>query len=219
MKNGTYAVYFNNAPHGDDALLSREISSSIVLDVVLDGVSNEQGSIASKLAVEKIKNGHIKNHDDILLLLQDANKELTGISCTTVTATLKVGNHVWAINSGDSPAYLIRGKDSTELTTLDKSPYSLAAITNCVGIGADFSCHVKEIEIQPGDKLVLLTDGISDNLYVEEIVEVVIGSNTPQETTSGIEKLLAKKKKENKGRTDMFGFFKNDDATAIVRYF
>jgi len=41
MDNGTYAYYHDNAAHGEDAFLNRELSLDSVLDAILDGLTEE----------------------------------------------------------------------------------------------------------------------------------------------------------------------------------
>lgn len=222
MNNGRSAYLFSNNEHGDDAYLIQELGKESVLDAVLDGVSTGKGSVASQLTVEKLKNCKIKSLEDITKCLETANKELfketQAYSLTTLTACLKIGNQLYSINTGDSPAYLVRNGKMDELTMMDKLPGDLVTITNAVGIGPEFAYHTKKIQLKPGDKLILITDGISDNCYPEEI-EAVMKEETSDQAIETLKQLVQQKQNSNKGREDRFGHFKPDDATAIIRYF
>ena len=121
-------------------------------------------------------------------------------------------------NVGDSPAYLIRNGRIIELTTMDKISGDLLGVTNSVGNGARFSYHTNQISLEPKDKLVLVTDGISDNIYPQEIIDIVINEKTPQNAINRLWELLKKKRFSKQGRDDFFGDFKYDDTTAIIRY-
>ena len=222
MENGIHAQYFNNTYHGDDAYLTRVLNPTSVLDAVFDGVSTGIGSKASQLMVEKLKSKEILNLGDIVELLKEANDELfkatNGVSLTTATIALKIDNQLCVLNVGDSPAYLLRYGGITELTTLDKGK-NPEIITHAVGEGKEFSYHINKVFLQPNDKLVLVTDGISDNIHPQEIAEIVYKENTPNGVVDKLDQLLKKKRASNSGRDDVFGRYKNDDTTSIIRYF
>ena len=222
MNNEVYAHFIDNSSHGDDALLTRELGPDSFLDVVLDGVSMGDGGHASRLTKEKLESGNISSLSDVIQLLSESNDELYqtthGYSLTTSTAALKLGNILYVANVGDSPGYLLREGEIIELATMDKGA-RVNEITNAVGISPSFSCHTYEIELKPNDKVVLVTDGISDNLYEDEIARTVSNEGTPQEAVYALENLLREKKNSNTGRHDFFESFKDDDATAIIRYF
>lgn len=222
MKNGLVASYHNNQAHGDDAYLILEPGNDAVLDMILDGVSTGKGSAASGLMVETLQKATIKSVEDIATILKNVNKALwrktSGFSLTTVTIGFKVGDQLNILNSGDSPAFLIRNGKIEELTVLDKVPGDLVTITNAVGIGQDFDFHLKKIQLKTGDKLILVTDGISDNVYPEELLDVC-KEQTPEKAISALKRLTENRQVQNKGREDRFGHFKDDDLTAIIRYF
>lgn len=227
MDNGTYAHYHDNTSHGEDAFLIRELSLDSVLDAVLDGLTEKEegtGKIASTLTADKLRYDRIQKVQDVIDLLTQANQELyettEGAAKTTATVALKLGKQLYIVNVGDSPAYLIREGKIMELTTLDKSPIYHAVCNRVIGeIPGLFRYHKNQIDLQSGDRLVLVTDGIIDNLFPEEILSVVNKSQTPQEAVRGLEMRIDEKRSINVGRRDVFRVFKPDDATAIIRYF
>ncbi len=78
--------------------------------------------------------------------------------------------------------------------------------------------HVGDkVKLEPNDRLVLLTDGVSDNLNPVEISGVVSSAPTPMAALTSLGKLLEEKRSKNIGQRD--GSFRRDDATAVVRYF
>lgn len=222
MKNGSSAYLYNNQAHGDDTYLIRELGPESVLDAVLDGVSMGKGSTASQMTVKVLEEGKGRSDEDILTILKNVNetlyRETDGISLTTITACLKIGDQLFVINSGDSPAFLIRDNKITELTVLDKIPGDLVSLTSAVGIGSEFACHVKQIQLKAGDKLILVTDGISDNVYPEELLDIS-KAKTPEKAINNLTNLMSDKQQSDEGRKDRFGHFKLDDMTGIVRYF
>ncbi len=124
--NGTYANFQDNSAHGDDSFLTRELGPYFVLDAVFDGLTwGSGGDFASKSVTAKLEGGKISSVDDVVQLLEESNRELfnfglvTGrISYTTATVALKLGNELFVVNVGDSPAYLIRDGAVIELATL-----------------------------------------------------------------------------------------------------
>jgi len=226
MENGTYAVYFANGRHGDDNYLTKVLSPHSILDAVFDGVSSGgKGGMASTLAKHRLRDAsRIEGPEDVERLLEKANdalfKKFSRRALTTATVALKIGNQFYVVNVGDSPAYLFRDGRVEELTTLDKDRYSLASLTQTVGDGGELTYHRKQITLKPGDRLVLATDGVTDNIYPDELYGSVIkDAGNPEEAVGRLEKLLKEKRKRNEGREDFFKEFKNDDQTALIRFF
>lgn len=225
MENGTHAVYFNNSAHGDDNYLIKVLGPHSVLDAVFDGVTGGGlGRRASTLAKHRLRDAfRISGPEDLETLLGRAHEALFRRfqidACTTATIALKIKDQLYVINVGDSPAYLFRDEGVEELTTLDKVDYSPAVITQAIGDGRELDYHRKQITLKPGDRLILATDGITDNIYPHELYELVIKDvKNPQEAVGKLKELLKEKRRKNQGREDFFGKFKNDDQTAIIRF-
>ncbi|MBI2172591.1 MAG: SpoIIE family protein phosphatase [Candidatus Aenigmarchaeota archaeon] len=223
MYNGRCAHYFDNRRHGDDAWLVREFGPYSVLDAVFDGISTAQGSTASSLTSRKLAEANIATPDDVIRVLEEANDELYeryhGCSSTTATVSVKTGSRLYMINIGDSPAFIVRNGIAGEVTTLDKeSAESPAYVTNYVG-RREFMYHMTQMDLTGGDRLLVMTDGISDNVYPAEIMDIFHGCRTPLGTIRKLRKLMSHKRSTDAGRDDVYGRFKEDDVTAIVRYF
>ena len=229
MENGTDAHFHDNSEHGDDAFLTRELGPYSVLDAVFDGLTwGSGGSFASKSVAAKLAGGKILRFDDVVRSLQEINDELsrsgtlTGrISYTTATVTLKLGTELFVANVGDSPAYLIRDRAVIELTTLDKIAADPSMVKSSVGYSSPLAdkLNIARITLMPNDRLVLATDGVTDNLYLQEIVEIIRGKGTPAQAIATLADILSQRRQSNQGRFDVRGTFKLDDATAIIRYF
>lgn len=106
-----------------------------------------------------------------------------GASTTLVAAHLR-GNRLAIVNSGDSRAYLIRSnggatqlsRDHTELQHLIDSGQADAgiqyasvyhALSDCLAAdpeAGDFAVHRETTDLQPGDRLILCSDGVHDVL-------------------------------------------------------
>jgi serine/threonine protein phosphatase PrpC len=230
MKNGESASFLDNRAHGDDALLSREFSETSCLDIVLDGVSMGEGKVASAFAVGEL--GGISGNDEVLPCLKAINGELRKMKrsraedgrmitpSSTVTACLKDGDRLRVINMGDSPAYLLRHNVLRLLTTSDEHPLGPPAITNALGFWKKFRCHEKEYRLKDGDRLILMTDGISDVLTKRELSFLLKLSATAENARKSLERLLKIKKEQNLGRDRHYPYpeFKEDDRSAIIRF-
>ncbi len=187
MKNGTYAVL--DLPFkGEDAHLVRELDDESIMHAVFDGVSTARGKNASVLTKQKLNDWadewRIGSIDDVVRALSEISNVLyetsKGRSATTATVALKTGNTLQIVSVGDSPLYVIRNGEvleRKELNVMDKEDpegpdYNPAVITGWVG-GRSLRCHTRKLILQPKDYIVLVTDGISDNLYPFEIAKIL----------------------------------------------
>jgi protein phosphatase len=126
-----------------------------------------------------------------------ANPELQGMG-TTVTLAFHLGRQVCIVHVGDSRAYLHRDEALHQLTedhtliaqmrrngTLGPEavpPQRLRhIITNAVG-GNDLGVKVeaRAFEVQPGDRLVLCSDGLTDTVTDEVIARILNNEPAPE---------------------------------------
>jgi len=122
---------------------------------------------------------HPYNRDPVTIMV-DAYEHSTDIqgSSTCCIVTLD-GFCLRTANLGDSGFMIIRGTDiifrSKEQQHSFNFPYQL-------GTGsADMPAHAVSItvNIQPGDLIIVGTDGLWDNLYDDEIVEIAVQTSEP----------------------------------------
>ncbi len=121
---------------------------------------------------------------------------------STVSAINFTGDTLILVNVGDSPTYLIRGNEVETLSV----PHTVIAeqkalnpnaaplgksfnhmLTRAMGIEKTVQPAVSEIQCFKGDTLVIASDGLTDKLNPEEILEVVKNGN-PEKT---VRKLVA----------------------------
>ena len=76
----------------------------------------------------------------------------------------------------------------------------------------------RRVDLEPGDRLVLATDGLLHNLTPEEIAAVISRSSTADEAAAALQALVEDKRAAHQGRPDTYGTFREDDRTAVVRY-
>lgn len=93
---------------------------------------------------------------------------------TTLVAALVRGNDVWIANVGDSRAYLCRpGQDSPRQLTQDHSGAQGSTITHAIGLADDCQVDLYHYIWNPGDALVLCSDGLAA-LQGPEIAKIVL---------------------------------------------
>ena len=224
MNNGIAASFQNNSAHGEDTFLIREISSTVCLDAVLDGVTHCEGGYASGFTRQCLQDAAIETLSHLVDILEQVNdilfREGRGRNLlTAVSAALKVGGELHVIVSGDSPAYLIRQGEIRELTNIVKPSLFPSHVSVALALHEKFTYEYNNLVLQPGDRLVLATDGLVNNIFPQEIADIVQRSPSPHRAASDLEELMAGKRVQHIGREDLYGTFREDDQTAIIRYF
>jgi serine/threonine protein phosphatase PrpC len=225
MNNGTVASFLDNSAHGEDAFVVRELSGASCLDVVLDGVTQCEGAYASNFASEYLTSSPIESLSDLLSILEQVNATLFQAGggrnlLTTVSAALKIGDVLHVINVGDSPAYLLRDGEVQELTTIVKSGLLIGSLSgSALGRRERLAYEYKEIALRPKDRLILVTDGLMNNLFPEEVGEIIQKNSSASEAVEALRELVNDRRSQHQGRHDTYGTFREDDQTAIFRYF
>jgi serine/threonine protein phosphatase PrpC len=220
--NGRAAAYHDNSCHGEDAFLTRELTHHLSLDAVLDGATGRGGWEASSYAAEILGAADIEGVDDLATLLDQINRELFRrgrgrFFLTTISAALMIGQELHVLSVGDSPVLLIRDGDIIPLTPAAKAQTFLG-IANALGRHEKFSYKMASVNLQLRDRIVLVTDGVIENVAPSELAVLVGHASSPEEAVSAVRQLLGEKQRENKGRADDRSSFRRDDATAIFRY-
>jgi serine/threonine protein phosphatase PrpC len=220
--NGRAAAYHDNSCHGEDAFLTRELTHHLALDAVLDGATGRGGWEASSYAAEILGTANIESVDDLTAMLDEINRELFRrgrgrFFLTTISAALKVGQELHVLSVGDSPVLLIRHGDIIPLTPAAKSQPFLG-MANALGRHEKLSYKTASVSLQVQDRVVLVTDGVIENVAPSELATLLGHASSPEEAVSAVRQLLAEKQRENKGRVDDRSSFRRDDATALIRY-
>ncbi len=162
---------------------SGEVASRIVRDTLL--AESQQQDLASRVC---------EAHRAILeTARQDAAFDGMGSTVVAVWISGAVGHFVWV---GDSRAYLLRGRDLKRLTR-DHSFIELLrerdqlteaqlrnhpnrnVVTQTLGLGEPNPSAV-EVSLKSGDRILLCSDGLNDELTDEEIAEVLGQSSSPE---------------------------------------
>jgi len=180
-----------------------------------DGMGGHQGGErAAELAIGEFEGASqdLSEHDLVEVVLR-ANRQvhghaadngLPGMGTTLVAMTLHEDETITVANVGDSRAYWLRG-DYMGQVTEDHSfvedlvrqgrltPEEAAShpqrniLTRAVGIGAEVEVDrfpIPEPEI--GDRFLLCSDGLFNELSEEEILEILLEAGDPKETAKSL---------------------------------
>jgi protein phosphatase len=173
------------------------------LFAVADGMGGAQaGEVASRLAASALEGGDsdsLSGPERIDALIQEANRRIydrastdptaSGMG-TTMTVALVEGMVVAIGHVGDSRAYLVRGEQMEQLTDDHSLVNELlksgrlseeeahvhpqrSVITRAVGTDPDVDVDGFTIEAEEGDVFLLCSDGLTDMVEDEEILELV----------------------------------------------
>jgi PPM family protein phosphatase len=173
------------------------------LFAVADGMGGAQaGEVASQLAASALEtrdSDGLEGTKRIDALIQEANRQIydrastdpsaSGMG-TTMTVALVDGMTVAIGHVGDSRAYLVRGEQMEQLTEDHSLVNELmksgklseeeaqahpqrSVITRAVGTDPDVDVDGFTIEAEEGDVFLICSDGLSDMVEDEEILELV----------------------------------------------
>lgn len=224
MVASTFSTLQDNSAHGEDNLLTRDLGNGDFLDVVMDGVTGHGGAEASRELAEALEQSTTESIDDIASTITDANREFFGVGggrflLTTVSAALYRGGRLFVIAAGDSPVVLVT-KDSHERLSGRTGGFLHVGVARAVGAADELGqMPRRDLEINPGDRLILATDGVTDNMDIEELAEIVRSSASPDEATGRIEEIIAGRLVEGRVPEKLGVRFRYDDRTAIIRFF
>ncbi|HSJ45023.1 MAG TPA: Stp1/IreP family PP2C-type Ser/Thr phosphatase [Euzebyales bacterium] len=116
---------------------------------------------------------------------------------TTVTAAVAVGETLCFAHVGDSRGYLLRGDGLSQITE-DHTPVQRAVragvisaeealhhpsrhvLAQAVGLDVDVEIDTPRVDLQPGDRVVLCTDGMTDPIPDADIPGVIGDADTPE---------------------------------------
>lgn len=177
----------------EDAFL---IDNNQKLFAVADGVSIPKGGKeAAKLAVnllQKSFKGDLKEAIRITNEKVVKAREENKCGFTTLTALHVKGKKAFLCWVGDSPAFLIRNKKISLLTSFEDSYGNI--LLQAIG-NEKINIHEKIFEIRENDMILLLTDGISSVLSQEEIFCI---ANEEKGLEKLCEKLIEKAEEKEK---------------------
>jgi len=223
MVTSAVATLHDNSIHGEDTFLIRDLGPNAFLDAVMDGVTGHGGEEASRSISEALAAAKLASPDDIVAVLEEINQEffLAGggrFLLTTVSAALFLDGRLYVVSAGDSPVFLIRSGAFRQLSGRVGGFLPVGA-ARAVGAQELLQLTRTETTIEPGDRLVLATDGVSDNLLAAELAEIVRTVAMPQEAVQQVNDLIEARLREGRMPGPQGGRLRHDDRTAIFRFF
>ncbi len=188
----------------EDGLL---VDETMGLVAVADGMGGHQaGEVASATALEAvraavrsgrpIRDAIVEANEAVYDKAED-NSELRGMGTTITAGTLAAGGTLLIAHVGDSRAYLLRDSDLSQITD-DHSlveemvrdgqltPEQAAVhpqrsiITRALGIDAEVEVALYPVELQPGDRLMLCSDGLTTMVSADDIAAILRRESDPQ---------------------------------------
>ena len=224
MFSSTVATFQDNSSHGEDNFLLRDLGDNSFMDAVMDGVTGHGGEEASQSVVDALAAATINGPDDIVAALEAVNQEFFEVGggrflLTTVSIILYQGDKLHVISAGDSPVFHIIG-DSTRQITGRMGGFLHVGVAKAIGAMETLTNLARtELPIEPGTRLVLATDGVTDNMLVEELADIVRGSSSPDVAANNVNGMVESRLGEG-GMPEQLGRrFRHDDRTAIFRFF
>ncbi|HEY3022082.1 MAG TPA: Stp1/IreP family PP2C-type Ser/Thr phosphatase [Actinomycetota bacterium] len=178
------------------------------LFAVADGMGGHRGGeVASQLAVETLEKRFKQGAGDLPDQVQEANRvvfersvvdeKVAGMG-TTLTAALVEGDRVRLAHVGDSRAYLLRDGDLRLLTEDHTLVHRMvtegeiskeeaqthpqrSVLTRALGVDNVVDVDDDTVQVRPGDRLLLCTDGLTSMVSEQAIEEALRGVPDPQE--------------------------------------
>jgi serine/threonine protein phosphatase PrpC len=218
MVTSCVATLRDVSAHGEDNYLIRAVGEHGSLDAIMDGVTRRGGRQASQLVVDALSVARLTSTGDLMAVLERVNQQLYDIGggsflLTTVAAALCMDDKLSIAGVGDSSAFLIQTNTFQRLYSSRRGVF-LGAHIQLQG----FYCTEKSIE--SGERLLLATDGITDNMSSSELVEVVRHSASADEAAAQLRTIMVTRStSEPSAAAPLRGRFRPDDWSAIVRFF
>jgi PPM family protein phosphatase len=185
------------------------------LYAVADGMGGHRGGeVASNLALETVQGMFERREGSLAEQVAEANRavfdrsqsdrRVSGMG-TTLTAARVDGNRVHLVHVGDSRAYLLRGGELTQITedhTLvhrmvlegeiseeeaETHPHR-SVLTRALGVDRNIQVDEGDIEVAPGDRLLLCTDGLTGMVPEKQILEILLETLDPQQAVDELVK-------------------------------
>ena len=197
--------------NNEDAWLAE---TSLRVAAVADGMGGEAcGEIASALTIQALREARLSAEGDLREAARRANalvrqRALQGNLCDGMGSTLVAASwndaHVDIVNVGDSRAYLFREGRLTQLTydqtvgnelrhamgwseeEFEKFPQR-HVLTAAIGASSDVVVRSTQIDLEPGDLLLLCSDGLYNPIGDAGIAQVL---NTSPNAADSIHTLI-----------------------------
>lgn len=224
MLASTVTTMQDNTAHGEDSFLSKDLGDGEFLDVVMDGVTGHGGEQASTELKEALDGEELNDSEEVVKLLSEINTDFFSVGSgrfllTTVSAVLGRSGKLQIVSAGDSPVFLIN-KDGHRRLSGHAGGFMHVGVARAIGASEELG-EPAQVEITPssGDRILLATDGITDNMTIEELAEVIRNASTPEQAAEEIEDTIKDRLQEGRVPETIGVRFRYDDRTGIIRFF
>jgi PPM family protein phosphatase len=184
-----------------------EIASKRAIEVVPRELRKNLAQAGNQDQAKTVVRKAIVQANEEIMAMGALDRDLRNMGTTIVSAIWRKGNEIFIAGVGDSRAYLIRDGKIEQLT-IDHS-LAQALVENKTISPAEAREHrfrnvlwkylgtkevgegpeVKIIPLQPGDRFLLCTDGLSGVVSDEQLLEFVQGHPEVQECADGLGQL------------------------------
>ena len=217
------ATLYDNSTHGEDTYLIKDLGSGHFLDAVLDGVTGHGGAEASSSVASALDAASIAGPEDVVAALEEQNADFFQVGggrflLTTVSVALFLGGPLYIISAGDSPVFRLRGGEHQQLSGRIGGILRMGT-AKAIGAGADLNLHRAEVDLQPGDRLITASDGVTDNVNPAELAELVRQAADPERAAAAVKSAIDDRLERGITPELLGGRFRHDDQTGIFRFF
>ena len=199
--------------HNEDALWPQPGSGETdeaLLVAVADGMGGHVGGeIASQTAIDTASSvggsAALRVQAANLAVLDEASQRprLAGMGTTLTMAIVEPTGHVDVGHVGDSRAYLYRAGKLTKVTSdhsyvsemmaagrltpeeAENHPYR-SVVTRAIGLEPSVEVDTAELELRPGDRMLLCSDGVSAMLGDGDIAAILAGAADPGQAAQAL---------------------------------
>lgn len=159
-----------------------------------------QPSLYTRAAVASLLEQAIENADTAVKTSSGHDSARRGMGCTLDLCVL-VGSNAFIAHVGDSRAYLARPSATIQLTndhtirsalmaqgvaTPSEPPNAPAALVNAIGRSGEVKAEEIFVDLCPGDRLVLCTDGVYTELVEEARLAAIVQQGSPEDAALGL---------------------------------
>ena len=223
MITSSLATLHDNSAHGEDSYLVRDLGGGNFLDAVLDGVTGHGGDEASSSVADALNRAAIAGPEDIVAVLNDQNADFHQVGggrflLTTASVALYRDGKLHIVSAGDSPIFVIR-PDGYEQYSGRRGGLIRLGVSKAIGAEAALSVFQTTVDLAPADRLVCCTDGVSDNLLGEELMDIVRAAPDAETASQQVKALVDQHIEQGRDIRFRGGRFRHDDETAIFRFF
>ncbi|MFQ6027811.1 MAG: PP2C family protein-serine/threonine phosphatase [Dehalococcoidia bacterium] len=219
----TLATLLDNSTHGEDTFLVKDLGDNAYLDAVMDGVTSHGGEEASRSVAEALEAASVASPEDVIAVLNEQNEEFYQVGggrflLTTASVVLYLGGQVSVISAGDSPVFHIKA-DSFEQLSGRVGGILRMGTAQAIGASQGLPLHRAEAVVEPGDWIVVASDGVTDNLKPGELVDLIRAAGSPEAASIKIKATIDERLSQGITPELLGGRFRHDDQTAIFRLF